>query len=62
MYVNNHADRAVQCVAIAVGELCDIRESDDTQVFSGSELKYMIDNNNNIFISYMLHVFVNSTL
>ena len=44
MYVNNHADRAVESVAIAVNrELCDIRDSDDTQVFSGSELKFMID-------------------
>ena len=43
MYVNNHADRAVECVAIAVRELCDMRDSDDTQVFSGSELKFMID-------------------
>ena len=42
MYVNNHADRAVECVAIAVRELCDMRDSDDTQVFSGSELKFMI--------------------
>ena len=33
MYVNNHADRAVECVAIAVRELCDMRDSDDTQVF-----------------------------
>ena len=46
MYVNNHADRAVECVAIAVRELCDMRDSDDTQVFNGtygSELKFMID-------------------
>ena len=43
MYVNNHADRAVECVAIAVRELCDMRDSDDTQVFSGSKLKFMID-------------------
>ena len=42
-YVNNHADRAVECVAIAVTELCDMRDSDDTQVFSGSDLKFMID-------------------
>ena len=40
MYINNQADRAVECVAIAIRELCD---SDDTQVFSGSELKFMID-------------------
>ena len=44
MYVNNHADRAVECVTIAVRELCDMRASDDTQVFSGSDhLKFMID-------------------
>ena len=43
MYVNNHADRAVECVAIAARELCDMRNSDDTQVFSGSGLKFMID-------------------
>ena len=43
MYVNNLADRSVECVAIAVRELCDMRDSDDTQVFSGSELKFMID-------------------
>ena len=43
MYVNNHADRAVECVAISVRELCDMCDSDDTQVFSGSELKFMID-------------------
>ena len=40
MYVNNHADRAVECVAVAVRELCDMR---DTQVFNGSKLKFMID-------------------
>ena len=28
---------------IAIRELCDMRDSDDTQVFSGSELKFMID-------------------
>ena len=43
MYVNNHADRAVECVAIAVRVLCDMRDSDDKQVVSGSELKFMID-------------------
>ena len=43
MYVNNHADRAVECVAIAIRELCDMRDSEDTRVFSGSELKSMID-------------------
>ena len=43
MCVNNHADRAVECVAIAIRELCDMRDSDDTRVFSGSELKFMID-------------------
>ena len=43
MYVNNHADRAVECAAIAVRELCDMRDSDNTQVFSGSKLKFMID-------------------
>ena len=43
MYVNNHADRVVECVAIAFRELCDMRDSDDTQVISGSELKFMID-------------------
>ena len=43
MYVNNHADRAVECVAIAIIELCDMRDSDDTRVFSGSKLKFMID-------------------
>ena len=43
MYENNHAYRAVECVAIAVRELRDMRDSDDTQVFSGSELKFMID-------------------
>ena len=43
MYVNNHADRAVECVAIAIRELCDMRDSDDTQVFGDSELKFMID-------------------
>ena len=43
MYVNNHADRAVECIAIAVRELRDMRDSDDTWVFSGSELKCMID-------------------
>ena len=31
MYVNNHADRAVECVAIAIRELCDMRDSDDTR-------------------------------
>ena len=30
MYVNNHADRAVEYVTIAVRELCDMRDSDDT--------------------------------
>ena len=34
MYVNNHVDRAVECLAIAVRELCDMRDSDDAQVFS----------------------------
>ena len=43
MYVNIHADRAVECVAIAIRELCDMRDSNDTRVFSGSELKFMID-------------------
>ena len=43
MYVNNHAYRAVECVAIAIRELCDMRDSDDTQVFGDSELKFMID-------------------
>ena len=43
MYVNNHADPAVECAAIAVRELCDMHDSYDTQVFSGSELKIMID-------------------
>ena len=43
MYVNNHADCAVEYVAIAVRELCDMRDSDDKQVFSGRELKFMID-------------------
>ena len=43
IYVNNNADRAVECVAIAVRELCGMRDSDDIQVFSGSELKFMID-------------------
>ena len=43
MYVNNHADRAVDRVAIAVRELCDMRDSDDTQVFGGSKLEFMID-------------------
>ena len=43
MYVNKHADRAVECVAIAIRELCDMRDSDDTRVFSGCELKFMID-------------------
>ena len=38
MYVNNHADRAAECVAIVVRELCDMRDSDDTQVFNGSQL------------------------
>ena len=28
---------------IAVRELCDMRDSDDTQVFGDSELKFMID-------------------
>ena len=40
---NIHADRAVECVAIAIRELCDMRDSDDTRVFSGRELKFMID-------------------
>ena len=43
MYVNNHVDRAVECVAIAIRELCDMRDSDDTRVFSGCELKFLID-------------------
>ena len=43
MYVNNHADRAVECVAIAIREFCDMPDSDGTRVFSGSELKFMID-------------------
>ena len=43
MYVSNHADRTVECVAIAVRELCDMRDSDDTQAFSDSELNFMID-------------------
>ena len=43
MYVNNLADRAVECVAIAIRELCDMCDSDDTQVFSGSQLNFMID-------------------
>ena len=38
MYVYNHADRVVENVAIAARELCDVRDSDYTQVFSGSEL------------------------
>ena len=42
MYVSNHADRAVECVAIVVRELCDMCNLDDTQVFSDSELKFMI--------------------
>ena len=32
MYVNNHADRVAERVAIAVRELCDMRDSDDTRV------------------------------
>ena len=43
LYVNNHDDRAVECFAIAIRELCDMRDLDDTQVFSDSELKFMID-------------------
>ena len=43
MYVDNDADRAVECVAITVRASDDMRDSDDTQVFSGSELKFMID-------------------
>ena len=43
MYVKNHADRAVECVAIAIRELSDMRDSDDTRVFGSSELKFMID-------------------
>ena len=43
MNVNNHADRAVEYVAIAVRELCDMCDLDDTQVFSGSKLKFLID-------------------
>ena len=43
MYVNNHADRAFECVANAIRELCDMRDSEETRVFSGSELKFMID-------------------
>ena len=43
MYVNNHADPAVDCVAIAIRELCDMRDSDDTRVFTGSVLKFLID-------------------
>ena len=51
MYVNNHADRAVECVAIAIVcncnhmqlQMCDMRDLDDTRVFSGCELKFMID-------------------
>ena len=43
MYVNNHADHAVECVATAVRELCDMRNSDDTQIFSGCNPKFMID-------------------
>ena len=35
--------RAVECVARAIRELCDMRDSDDTQVFSDSELKFIID-------------------
>ena len=37
MHVNNHADRASKCVAITIRELCEMYDSDDTQVFSGSE-------------------------
>ena len=43
MYVNNHAGRAVKCVTIAVREKCDKRDLNDTQVFSYSKLKFMID-------------------
>ena len=43
MYLNNHADRAAKCVEIAVIELCGIRDSDDTHVSCGSELKFMSD-------------------
>ena len=43
MYVNNNADRAVECVAIAVRELCDMRDSDDAQACNGSVLKFMVD-------------------
>ena len=32
MYVNNRADHAVECVAFAVRELCDMRHSDDTMI------------------------------
>ena len=41
MYVKNHADPAVECVEIAVRELCVMRDSDDTQIFSGDEPKFM---------------------
>ena len=37
--INTHADRAVECVAIAVRELCDTCDSDDAQSFS----RIMID-------------------
>ena len=38
MYVYDHADCAAECVAFAVSELCDMQDSNDTQVFSGSKL------------------------
>ena len=41
MYENHHDDYAVECVVIAVRELCDVRYSDVSviQIFSGSEHK-----------------------
>ena len=42
MDVNNHADHAVECAAIGVKELCDMRDSDDTQDLNCSELNFMI--------------------
>ena len=53
MYLNNHADRAVECVAIAVRELCDMGDSDDTQVSSGSELKVDMYVNTKLMIAML---------
>ena len=39
MYENHHADCAVECVAIAVRELCDMRDSDISDIINYRSLE-----------------------